>query len=199
MQRHMEVVGYDEDGVEGDVMGDVMGDDGGPEVVGYDQDTGYPIVVSGKRRRRGGPRIQLHKPGWRGSQLAPGVIAPDQGMLPLPLGSFTFVLAAQTNTFVGQVQKPFRGERLLVTTVRTGASAVGRVMGQMFVGSDLAALDVPSVDLEQIGAPNAFGVRLTMKPIQPGVQFRIICSLSNALAGADTIFCTMQLLGRNIG
>ncbi len=196
----MQVVGRDEE-VEGDVMGDysesvdgdVMGD---VEIVGYDEESGHPIV-SGRRRR--GPRVQLTKPGWRRSQLAPGVIAPDQGLLPLPLGSFTYVLAAQTTTFVGQVQKPFRGERLLVTTVRTGASAVGRVMGQMFVGSDLAALDVPSVDLEQIGAPNAFGVRLTMKPIQPGVQFRIITSLSNALAGTDTIFCTIQLLGRNIG
>lgn len=199
MSRHFQVIGDDDvdgdDDVSGDVMGDVMGD---VEVVGYDADTGYPIV-SGKRARRRGPRVQLTKPGWRNSQLAPGVIAPDQGLLPLPLGSFTYVLAAQTFTFVGQVQKPFRGERLLVTTVRTGASAVGRVMGQMFVGSDLAALDVPSVDLEQIGAPNAFGVRLTMKPIQPGVQFRIITTLSNALAGADTIFCTIQLLGRNIG
>jgi hypothetical protein len=196
----MQVIGY-ADEVDGDVMGDVMGDDddvsGDVEIVGYDDETGHPIV-SGRKRRRG-PRVQLTKPGWRRSQLAPGVIAPDQGLLPLPLGSFTYVLAAQTNTFVGQVQKPFRGERLLVTTVRTGASAVGRVMGQMFVGSDLAALDVPSVDLEQIGAPNAFGVRLTMKPIQPGVQFRIITTLSNALAGADTIFCTIQLLGRNIG
>lgn len=194
MQVIGDVMGYqDDDDVSGDVMGDV-------EIVGYDEDTGAPIVQgAAPARRRRGPRVQLTKPGWRNSQLAPGVIAPDQGLLPLPLGSFTYVLATQTNTFVGQVQKPFRGERLLVTTVRTGASAVGRVMGQMFVGSDLAALDVPSVDLEQIGAPNAFGVRLTMKPIQPGVQFRIITSLSNALAGTDTIFCTIQLLGRNIG
>lgn len=196
MQVIGDVMGYEE--VDGDVMGDyddsVSGD---VEIVGYDEDSGAPIV-SGKPKRRGA-RIAVHKPGWRRSQLAPGVIAPDQGMLPLPLGSFTYLLAAQTNTFVGQVQKPFRGERLLVTTVRTGTSAVGRVMGQMFVGSDLAALDVPSVDLEQIGAPNAFGVRLTMKPIQPGVQFRIITSLSNALTGTDSIFCTIQLLGRNIG
>lgn len=194
MQVIGDVMGYaDDDGVSGDVMGDV-------EVVGYDEDSGAPIVqgVAAPRRRRGAT-VRVHKPGWREAQLAPGVIAPDQGLLPLPLGSFSYVLAAQTNTFVGQVQKPFRGERLLVTTVRSGTSAVGRIMGQMFVGSDLAALDVPQIDLEQIGAPNAFGVRLTMKPIQPGVQFRIITSLSNALTGTDSIFCTIQLLGRNIG
>lgn len=194
MQVIGDVMGYaDDDGVSGDVMGDV-------EIVGYDEDSGAPIVQgAAPARRRRGATVRVHKPGWREAQLAPGVIAPDQGLLPLPLGSFTYLLAAQTNTFVGQVQKPFRGERLLVTTVRSGTSAVGRIMGQMFVGSDLAALDVPQIDLEQIGAPNAFGVRLTMKPIQPGVQFRIITSLSNALTGTDSIFCTIQLLGRNIG
>lgn len=198
MPRQFEVIGDDDDDVQGDVMGDVMGNyQGGASVVGYD-DEGYPIVVGRGPRRRGGANIQVQKPGWRNSQVAPGVIAPDQGLLPLPMGNFTFALAAQTFTFQGQVQKPFRGERLLVTTVRTGTSAVGRLLGQMFVGSDLAALDVPPVDIEQIGSPTAFGVRLTMKPAQPGVFIRIVCSLSSALAGSDTIFTSVQLLGRNI-
>lgn len=204
--RQFEVIGDDDyEDVEGDVMGDVMGYGGpmedvdeGAEVVGYD-DEGYPVVVGkGRRRRRRRPRVLLSKPGWRGSQLAPGVIAPDQGLLPLPMGSFTYSLAAQTFTFEGQIQKPFRGERVLVSTVRTGTTAVGRILGQIFVGSDLAQLDVPPLDIEQIGNPNAFGVRLTMKPAQPGVFIRIVTSLSSALAGTDTIFCTVTLLGRNI-
>lgn len=202
MGRQFEVIGEDDD-VNGDVMGDVMGYggpmgnfNGGASVVGYDEE-GYPIVVGrGSRRRR--PTVQLEKPGWRQGQLAPGVIAPDEGLLPLPMGNFTFALATQTFTFQGQVQKPFRGERLLVTTVRTGTTAVGRILGQIFVGSDLAALDVPPVDIEQIGAPTAFGVRLTMKPAQPGVFIRIVCALSSAIAGTDTIFTSVQLLGRNI-
>ena len=170
----------------------------GAEVVGY-TDEGYPVVVGKRGRARPRrPMVALQKPGWRQGQLAPGVIAPDQGLLPLPMGNFTFNLANQTFTFQGQVQKPFRGERLLVTTVRTGTTAVGRILGQMFVGSDLAALDVPPVDIEQIGQPTAFGVRLTMKPAQPGVFIRIVCSLSSALAGTDTIFTSVQLLGRNI-
>jgi hypothetical protein len=191
----------DDDDVQGDVMGygGPMGGYGGSsQVVGYD-DEGYPIVVGrarGARRPQQGGMVQLRKPDWRQSQVAPGVIAPDQGMLSLPMGNFTFALAAQTNTFTGQLQKPFRGERLLVTTVRTGASSVGRLLGQIFVGTDLAALDVPPVDLEQLGAANAFGVRLTMKPAQPGVFIRIVTTLSTPLAGADTIFTTIQLLGR---
>jgi hypothetical protein len=205
IMRHFEVVGDDDDNVEGDVMGDVMGNYGGPmsdfdgssQVVGYD-DAGYPIVVGARRRGRGRPMVALQKPGWRQGQLAPGVIAPDQGLLPLPMGNFTFTAAAQTFTFSGQLQKPFRGERLLVTTVRTGASAVGRLLGQPFVGTDLALLDINPIDIEQIGALNAFGVRLTMKPAQPGVFIRIVTTLSSALAGTDTIFSSVQLLGRNI-
>lgn len=190
--RHFEVVGDDD--VEGDVMGDVMGN---AEVVGYD-DEGYPIVVGARSRRRGMSRVQVQRPNWRNGQLAPGVIAPDQGMLPLPMGNFTFALAAQTFTFQGQLQKPFRGERLLVTTVRTGTTAVGRLLGQIFVGTDLSALDIAPVDLEQIGAPGAFGVRLTMKPAQPGVFIRIVTTLSSPLTTTDTIFASVQLLGRNV-
>lgn len=196
--RHFDVVGDDDDDdVQGDVMGDVMGQHA--QVVGYD-DQGYPIVVGrAKRKPRGIARVQVQRPAWREGQLAPGVIAPDQGMLPLPMGNLTFTLAAQTNiVFQGQVQKPFRAERLLVTTVRTGASAVGRLLGLMFMGTDLAALDITPIDIEQIGASNAFGVRLSNKPVQPGVFIRIVTNLSSALAGTDTIFASVQYLGRNV-
>lgn len=191
------------------VQGSVLGH-GGMEVVGYEDD-GTPLVVgrAAPARRvqlaRPAPQrsaVMVNRPQWRDRQLAPGVIAPDQGMLPLPMngaaGSNTFVLAAQTITFQGQLQKPFRGERLLVSTVRTGASATGRLIGQLFVGTDLQQLDVGGFDIEQVGTPGAFGVRLTMKPAQPGVFIRIVCSLSSPLAGADTIFASVQLLGRLI-
>lgn len=205
MSRHFDVVGPDDDDVQGDVMGDVMGydDEGGAQVVGY-TDEGYPIV-SGAAARRGGRRrlpggnVRVVKPSWRQGQLAPGVQAPDQGLLPLPMGNFTFSVAnGQTFTFQGQVQKPFRGERILLTVVRTGATATGRLLSQLFVGTDLAMLDVAPVDLEQLGAANAFGVRLTMKPAQPGVFLRFVTTLSTAVAGVDTIFASCQVLGRNI-
>lgn len=190
-----EVEGDDDDDVSGDVMGDVMGytDDG--------------IAIVGARKRvarragRGGAMVRVKKPGWRQSQLAPGVIAPDQGMLPLPMAgqpSNTFALATQNITFVGQLQKPFRGERLLVSTVRTGPTAIGLLLGQLFVGTDLSQLDVTAFDIEQVGDPNAFGVRLAMKPAQPGVFIRLVVGLSTPIAGADTIQTSVTLLGRNI-
>jgi len=193
--RRFEVVG-DED-VDGDVMGDVMGDIAA-QVVGYD-DQGYEIVV-GKRKPRGRGRTQLsiQRPQWRDAQLAPGVIAPDEGLETLPMGNLTYTLANQVNTFQGQVQKPFRGERWIIRVVRTGTSAVGVILAQLFAGTDLAQLDVAPIDLESLAQPGAFGTRLTHKPIQPGVFMRAITSLSSALAGTDTIFVSLQLLGRNV-
>lgn len=199
----------DDDDVEGAVLGysGPMGLDG--SIVGYDDD-GSPIIVGKGRKNKLKRRLArlkkqnrrllaLQKAGWRKTQLAPGVIAPDQGMLPLPLAgqpSNTFALATQTISFEGQIQKPFRGERLLVSVVRTGTSATGRILGQLFVGTDLQQLDVPQFDVEQVGAPNAFGVRLTMKPAQPGVFIRLQCGLSSAIASTDTIFVSVTLLGR---
>ncbi len=213
MARHFEVIG-DDDEVEGyDVMGyDVMGYagpmgdyDGNAEVVGYD-DGGYPIVVGKAAPRRvvkrpaarGANLVRVQRPGWRSGQLAPGVIAPDQGLNPLPMGTFTFTASAQTNTFEGDIQKPFRGERFLIRVVRTGTSAVGTLLGLVFVGTDLSQLDINRLDIESLGDPNAFGVRLTMKPAQPGVKIRVDTILGTALAGTDTINVTMQLLGRNV-
>lgn len=197
MARHFEVIG--------DVMGDVMGDDDvdgydptveqQAQVVGYDENN-YPIVMNGAAPA--GARVRVRKPNWRRGQLAPGVIAPDQGLLTLPMGSFTYTATAQTNTFQGQVQKPFRGERFLIRVVRTGTSATGTILAQIFVGTDLAMLDVSPVDLESLANPQAFGVRLTMKPAQPGVFIRAVTSLDTAITSTDTIKATLQLLGRNI-
>lgn len=183
--RQFQVVGRD-----GSVMGDVMG---------YDDDEGDDIIVSGPRR---GSKIKVMKPSWRGGQLAPGVQTPDEGLIPLPLrgegGTNTFTAAVQTIIFAGAIQKPFRGERILVSVVRTGASATGRILALMFIGTDLQQADINGVDVEQLGNPNAFGVRLTMSPAQPGVLIRLSCTLSTPLAGADTIQANMQILGRAV-
>lgn len=205
MGRQFEVIGYDEEGeaIHGDVMGDVMGYGGpmgnyrgGAQILGYDEE-GNAVVGRAARKPRG-PVIQLEKPDWRQGQLAPGVIAPDQGLLTLPMGNFTFTASAQTNTFSGQVQKPFRGERFLMRVVRTGTTSTGTILAQLFVGTDLAMLDVAPVDLESLADPQAFGVRLTMKPAQPGVFIRALCTLDTVLTTTDTIKVSLQLLGRNI-
>lgn len=174
----------------------------GYDVMGDDDDDDDDDVVAGRRSRRrkkGKTMVAVQRAGWRDGQLAPGVQTPQTGLLPLPLSgpvTNTFALAVQAITFQGVMQKPFRGERLLVDVVRTGTTATGRLLGQLFVGTDLQQADLAGLDLQQIGQSNAFGVRLTMTAAQPGVWIRIPTVLSNAIAGTDTIFVTMQLLGQ---
>lgn len=193
-----------------DVVGDdVLGD--GDDVDGDDEVIVGAIAVNprtGRRRiiRKGGaagPRLQLQpKPGWRGGQVAPGVQAPSEGMVPLPLigqPSNLFALATPAITFVGQVQEPYRPERLLVSLVRTGASAAApRVMGQLFVGTKLQQAQIAAFDIELIGTANAFGVRLQCQQVEPGVFVNLQCVLTGALAGADTILVNSMFLGRVI-
>lgn len=186
----MQVVGYTTEGEEvwGDVDGDVMG---------------YGSVMGA--RRRAARKIAIpQRPDWRQGQLAPGVIQPDEGMVPLtlqgtagsPLG--TFSATVQTITFQGQLQKPFRPERLLTSTVRTGTSAVGRLLTVLYVGTDLQQADVFGWDAELVGLPGAFGTRLTCKAAEPGVLIRAIITLSVALSGTDTIQANLTFMGRVI-
>lgn len=202
MQGYEGPEGYEVEGA-ADVMGDVMGHYRpyhrmhGGAVWGPAR---YPVVGAGPAPAQALVRVQ--RPPWRARQLAPGVIAPDQGLLPLPMhgttGTDTFTATLNPITFQGQIQKPFRGERLLVRTVRTGTSAVGILTGQLFIGTDLQQLDVQGFDIESVGAVTGFGVRLTMKPAQPGVFIRLVVTVTPALTASDTILASITLLGRNV-
>jgi hypothetical protein len=203
-----QVIGYDPHTggqILGEVMGDgVMGDMDG-DIDGEME--GEMMGAAARARRRGLVRaspqrtIQLKpKPGWR-SQLAPGVIQPDEGMVPLPLspnsGNGSFTLGTTSITWSGQLQKPFRAERLLTSVVRTGTDAVGRLLTQFFVGTDLQGAEIAGWDAELIGGQGSFGTRLTAKAAEPGVQIRMVVTLSTALTiTTSSIFVSMTWLGR---
>lgn len=194
MTHPMEVVG-----VYGDVMGDVMGDVDGDEVVGAaPPHPGHWRHGAHHGGHRGG--LVVKRPGWRGGQLAPGVMAPDEGMVPLGMtpatNNGTFTSTISQITWNGQLQKPYRAERLLVSTVRTGTTAVGRLLGQFFVGVDLNMATIQGVDIELYGAVTAFGTRLTLLQAPPGVIITVPVTLSSALTNPDTIFATIQWSGR---
>jgi hypothetical protein len=187
--------------VDGDVMGDVMGDD----VVGVvkrNRGTGRMSVV--KTTPRSPVAMQMPpKPQWR-RQLAPGVIQPDEGMVPLPLAAMggtpagTWAAGITQITFQGQLQKPYRPERLLCSVVRTGTTAVGRLLAVLFVGTDLQQAEIAGWDAELIGQATAFGTRLTCQAAEPGVLVRLVVTLSQAVTGTDTIFGSLMFLGRII-
>jgi hypothetical protein len=202
------------DEIDGDVLGmDVLGDDleGDDEVIvgaiAVNPRTGRRRIIKPNRAaRRAQPARNAMalpaKPNWRKNQVAPGVQAPSEGMVPLPLvgtPSMTFSATVPNITFRGQVQEPFRPERLLCSVVRTGASAATpRVMGQLFVGTKLQQAQIAAFDIELVGTANAFGVRLTCQQVEPGVFVDLQCTLTAALAGADTVLVSPLFLGRVI-
>ena len=123
----MGVIGYHFQGNE--IVGDVMGG-GDYNLHGDDVDGDYDVVGRGRRTRK---LAIPSRPQWR-NQLAPGVIQPDEGLVPLALAGQAgspagfFSATVPTITFQVQLQKPFRAGRLLASTVRTGVSAVGRIL-----------------------------------------------------------------------
>lgn len=219
-----QVVGYDNSGepvyqnlpdygqpVAGSVMGSVMGHypvNGQYGMVPY----GYPGMVVGAHPQHHGHHPAHHhraivpppKPEWRHGDLAHGVQQPDEGMLPMPLsgagGTSVFTATVANITFESQVQKPYRAERMVFIVTRTGASAQSiRPQGQIFVGTDLQQGELGLLDFESLGAPTAFGFRLSFTPASPGVFLRLQTQLvGGVLTGTDTIAINTYFLGRVI-
>jgi len=194
--------------VDGDVMGDVMGEYEEVGAAPARHPQGHWRNAGTNRaqlqRRGGGQNVVIAKrPEWRDGQAAPGVMLPDEGMVPLGMepdnGTGIFTAAGATKiTWKGQLQKPFRAERLLVSVVRAGTTAVGRLLGQFFVGVDLNMGAIAGVDIETIGSPTAFGTRMTMLQAPPGVIISIPTNLSSGLTSPDTIFASIMWTGRII-
>jgi hypothetical protein len=218
-----QVVGYDDAGepvyknVEGgSVMGSVMGQYGMVPYGGgygvYGGESEEEVVgraIAKHRARHGHPAhhraiVPPAKPEWRSGDLAHGVQQPDEGLLPMPLsgagGTNVFTATVPNITFESQVQKPYRAERMVFIVTRTGASAAAlRAQGQIFVGTDLQQGELGLLDFESLGAPTAFGFRLSLTPASPGVFLRLQTQLvGGALTGTDTIAINCYFLGRVI-
>ncbi len=193
------------DDVEGDY--DIEGDDDveGDEIVGLVKQnprTGRRMIVRARPKPKG-PALQLPaKPGWRKRGIGPGVSAPADDRLIVPLTPQTagglFAAAVNNIIYNGRPQKPFQGTRLLVKVVRTGASATGALLGQMFAGSDLQQGALGRFDVESIGSATAFDTGISMTPVEPGVDINLDVLITPAPAAADTVLLTMFLLGNII-
>lgn len=164
---------YDDDVDGADVLGDVLGD------------------ILGARVARG-RHPRLSRPSWRDGQLAPGVQHPGQGLVPLPLspqqnnGVFSATTAAIVWT--GQVQQPFRGERMIAQVLRNGTTAAGLFVNvQIFAGTKAQQADILPVNLEHIATGGFFGIRNSMIQVTPGVLLRILGTISGALTSPDTV------------
>jgi len=184
----------------GDLMGedfDMVGDEGG-------DDMGAAPGLRLARPQGRGRTLQLPpRAAWR-NQLAPGVPVPGETMEPLPLApqSNNGVFSAGVNqiTFFARPQRPFRGERIVATVFRNGASATATpiVAGGLVVGTQVQSVEIGNLPLE-IFSPSAFGVRLSLAAADPGVLISANVQLfGTPLVAPDTIGVTITILGRSI-
>lgn len=183
---------------------------GYPRVVGYYPGTGVygdyvagaapapmlPVVHPG----HGGHPIQ--SPPWR-PMNAPGSPPLGEGHVFMPLNAETFggqwgngqAAAGATITFTGRPQKPFKATRVIVRGTKSGATAVGNLIGQVFVGTDLQQGDLGNVDLESIGAATAFDTWVSWKQAEPGVAIKIQATLTAFPTGTDFELYTITVVG----
>jgi hypothetical protein len=165
------------------------------------------LIGAVKRNRHGGHR--LHKPGWREGEMAPGVNLPDEGMHPLPLApqGSTGLFANSANgappsiVYSGQIQVPFRGERIFAQAARVGTTAAltgaAQLLAQIFVGVGLQQADIFGVPIEVLGGATTFGSRFTMKEAPPGILIRMIVTEQALPTSPDFVqLYQITLMGR---
>ena len=190
---------------------------GYPRVVGYAPGTGiYGYVAGAEAPMLMQPPHQMavhpqappvvHSPPWR-PMMAPGSPPLGEGHVPLPLnpeqfngiwgGTGTAFAPAGTQiTFSARPQKPFKTTRLLVNATKSnGGSAIGRLVGEIFVGTDLQQGELGDIDLESIGAATAFDTWISFKQAEPGVWIRVQAHLTAYPTGTDFESFNLMCIG----
>lgn len=143
-------------------------------------------------------------PSWfQNAAQVPGAGAPVDGELMSPLGLEPFdptapalTAANPTVRFVANPQRPFRGERLIISLARTaGALAVAVGIDQFKIGENSQLVGDGLVPAETF-APDAFGVRLAMSAAEPGVL--VVVTLTAVVPGGESITPQIAIVGRAV-
>jgi hypothetical protein len=103
--------------------------------------------------------------------------------------------AGTTITYSTRPQKPFKPTRLLIRATKSGTTAIGNLIGQIYVGSDLQQGDVGNIDLESLGAANAFDTWVSFKQAEPGVWIRMQATLTAFPTATDFETYTVTIIG----
>lgn len=151
------------------------------------------------------PHPAVHSPPWR-PMMAPGSPPLGEGHVPIPMNPETFggswgnttaggAGAGVTITFSARPQKPFKPTRLIIRPTKSGLTAIGNLIGQVYVGTDLQQGEVGNIDLESIGAANAFDTWISFKQVEPGVWFRVLATLTAFPTGTDFESYTVTAIG----
>jgi hypothetical protein len=196
------------EGLDGEVEGDIEGDVEGLSVVGVDEIGAMMRALQRKRKQRVAVAAPALPSALRGASTQ-GISTPKEELDALP---FTVTQppagpapAGTTATAEAFPQRPFRGERLILTAVKIN-STTGVVVD---VSSSVVISPAWYVGAVQIGAsqgelplstfsPTAFGVRLSLPPAGQGARIYIPFVIKIPLVAAESIVITASLIGRAV-
>lgn len=127
----------------------------------------------------------------------PGASGADQLMSPLGLGAGTLSNVINSVILTAKPQRPFRGERLLISLARSvGAMVVPVRVSEFKIGENSQLVGAGLLPAEAFD-PAAFGVRLAMSASAPGIDIvlRIETDVGAVPAG-ESISVTAAIIGR---
>lgn len=155
-----------------DVVGDdLMGDD----LMGDDTMGEYESVGRG-RRRRGKAAVTVPTPAWMNATTSQGVSRPQENLDFLSFVPLTIAAGGTSGTLTAQPQRPFRGERLILSatniTAGTDASLTATINPAIFVGAVQVGSNQGATPFIAFRA-DAFGVRLSWPAAGQGTTINI--------------------------
>ncbi len=191
----MNVVGDDLSGE--DMMGDMDGDDmSGMSTIGRARRRAAAAAAA-----RGGARqIAVPTPQWMNATTSQGVSRPQEDLDFLPFVPLTILAGGTTGVLTCQPQRPFRGERLILTATNiTGgadASGTATINPAIFVGAVQVGASQGATPFQAFRA-DAFGVRLSWPAAGQGSVINIPVVLTT-VAPAGGVLCAGTVFGRTM-
>lgn len=172
---------------------------GGFDVVGDgDSDDDVYVGQQALATRRGGGKVTVPTPRWMNAATSQGVSRPQEEMDWLPFEPLTLANTVLTGVMVADPQRPFRGERMVLSALNltTGAdiSYTAFIDPAMFVGAVQIGGAQGSSPFTAF-QPNAFGVRISMPAAGQGTKIKVYARLAvNAVAAGVQL--TGMIFGR---
>lgn len=181
---------------------DIVGDDmDGEDDYGGGHMSGLSTVGRAKRRRaaaaaQSGGQIQVATPRWMNATTSQGVSRPQEDLDFLSFTPLTILAGGANGTLTSQPQRPFRGERLILTAVNiTGGadvSGTATINPAIFVGAVQVGSTQGATPFQAFRA-DAFGVRLSWPAAGQGTTINIPVVLTTVAAAggvaiAGTVF-----------
>lgn len=179
----------------------VVGDDLSGDMDGDDM-SGMSTIGRGRRRGHAaaqqGGQIAVPTPTWMNATTSQGVSRPQEDLDFLSFQPLTIAAGGTTGTLTSQPQRPFRGERLILTatniTAGTDASGTATINPAIFVGAVQVGSTQGATPFQAFRA-DAFGVRLSWPAAGQGTTINIPCVLTT-VAPAGGVALSGTVFGR---